>query len=205
MLNVVCIKASSKYGPEYVNNLFHMVKRFLPIPHEFICFCGSSEGIDPGVECRPLPDDLEGWWNKISLFKSNIGLEGKMLFLDLDVVIVDDITPLATYDADFVIIKDWWHDEYNSSVFLLKIGARDHIWDKFNPHEPMSVGANDQDFLTKILPEEKTWPPEWIVSFKENCAKGIPPDARIVVFHGRPKPHNYPAPWIKDFWKKEVV
>jgi hypothetical protein len=180
-----------------------MVKRFLPIPHAFICFCGSAEGIDWRVQCRPLIDNLQGWWNKISLFKRNIGLEGQILFLDLDVVIVGDITPIATYDADFIIIKDWWHDEYNSSVFLLKVGARDHVWDKFNPEQPMDVGATDQDFLTRMLPGEKTWPPEWIVSFKNDCAHGIPPNARIVVFHGRPKPHNYPAPWIRDFWNKE--
>lgn len=201
MLNVVCIRADSKYQADYVNNLFHMVKRFLPIPYRFICFCGLTEGIGPEVECLPLPDNLQGWWNKISLFKRNIGLEGKILFLDLDVVIVDDITPLATYDADFIIIKDWWNNEYNSSVFLLKVGARHQVWEAFNPYEPPA--ANDQDFITRILPDEKTWPSKWVVSFKNDCASGIPPDARIVVFHGRPKPHSYPAPWIRDFWKKE--
>ena len=44
-INVVCMKWGTMYGPEYVNNLYHMVKRNLTPPFRFVCFTDNGEGI----------------------------------------------------------------------------------------------------------------------------------------------------------------
>ena len=82
--NVICLKWGDKYGPEYVNNLYAMVERHLTVPHRFVCLTDDTAGVNPKVECKELLDsNLEGWWNKLSMFKEEIhDLKGTVLFLD---------------------------------------------------------------------------------------------------------------------------
>ena len=75
-----------------------MVKRNLSLPFRFICMTEVSEGIQPAVEIWPLPEFEEPpWeyakvcpaWRKLALFEPGLAnMTGKVLFLDLDVVIV---------------------------------------------------------------------------------------------------------------------
>ena len=92
------MKWGTLYGPEYVNILYNMVKRNITLPFRFICMTEIPEGILPEVEIAPLPTFAkpESYaclaWRKLALFdKQVLDLKGKVLFLDLDVVIVDNI------------------------------------------------------------------------------------------------------------------
>jgi hypothetical protein len=78
MLHVVCIKAGPKFGPDYPNILFDMVRRSLAegYPGTFTCFTDDASGLDEGIEVRPLPADLPGWWSKLALFKPGLFPEG---------------------------------------------------------------------------------------------------------------------------------
>ena len=95
--NVICIKWGDKFGSEYVNSLYKMVEKKLTIPHRFVCFTDNPEGFMDGIEVRPLPvlndEGLpEKAWKKLGLFTDELAdLEGEALFLDLDVVIRDNI------------------------------------------------------------------------------------------------------------------
>ena len=221
MINVVCVKWGTKYGPEYVNILRAMVKRNLSLPHRFVCFTDDTKGLNADIETFPLDEThLEGWWNKVTLFKPELfDLEGRTLYLDLDVVIVDSIDCFFDFNDEFVIIKEWncrppkvW---WNSSVFLYDIGKLPFVWDNFNVKECDTIIeslAGDQMWITSQLPNAKNWPLDWCSSFKWNCAKhGTPRDCKIVVFHGQPNPpeaiagevQRYPAaPWIAAHWKE---
>ena len=88
----------------------------------------------------------------------------------------------------------------------------------------------DQRHLAEALgPDREWWPCEWVVSFKRHCiptfprnrvaTPRLPPEARIVVFHGRPNPHEalagyrsdrphrscLRAPWIALLWSPSEV
>ncbi len=110
---VLCMKWGTKYGPEYVNRLYGMVSRHLRGPFRFVCLTDNSMGVNPEVDCLPLPrmelaPGADRGWPKLSTFKAGLhGLKGTALFLDLDVVIVGDITPFFEQPGDFLIIKDW--------------------------------------------------------------------------------------------------
>ena len=56
MVNVICMKWGSMYGPEYVNHLRAGVARHLRRPHRFVCFTDDGSGLDPAVEVMPLPE-----------------------------------------------------------------------------------------------------------------------------------------------------
>jgi len=97
VLNVVCLKWGSLYGPEYVNRLFYAVRRHLSIPFSFHCFTDDSTDLHPDVVLHPLPHtELHGWWNKLYLFSKEVNLTGRVMFIDLDTLITANIDDLAT-------------------------------------------------------------------------------------------------------------
>jgi hypothetical protein len=79
-----------------------------------VCFTENDSGIRNEVELQPLPElDLpvnladapERGWRKLTVFKKGFGgLKGKTLFLDLDVVIVDNMDDFFT---ETTIFKTW--------------------------------------------------------------------------------------------------
>ena len=126
---VLCMKWGTKYGPEYVNRLYAMVRRHLKGDFRFVCLTERSEGIVPDVQCLPIPPlDLppgipERGWTKLTTFAADLhGLQGTALFLDLDVVIVGDITPLFEAHKDFVLGSRVLHGD-ETTVALLDPGA----------------------------------------------------------------------------------
>lgn len=224
MFNLVCVKWGSKYGPEYVNTLYSMAKRNVSLPHRFVCFTENTQGLDPKIETKPLPSlpitnpTNQGWWFKLALFQNPLyDLSGKTLYVDLDVVLVDNIDCFFNYTDDFCIIKDWNSRNqrifYNSSVFCFEIGKHTNLWDDFikNPELNMKTPGGDQMWITKQLTDAKFWPYEWCQSFKYQCQDGIPKDSKIIVFHGRPNPNEadnwnyrnkkYETSWIKEYWR----
>ena len=105
---VVCMKWGTKYGAEYVNRLYRMVKRHLTLDFTMVCLTDDSHGIDSAVRCYPLPtlnlppNLPERGWNKLTTFAPTLyDLAGTALFLDLDVVIVDNIDALFTYPTRY--------------------------------------------------------------------------------------------------------
>ena len=176
---VICLKHGSKYSYDYVNTLYSMVSRNLTIDYKFICFTEDSKNINSSVEIRPLPDlPLEGWWYKPLFFNPNLGLDGTILFLDLDVIIFDNIDKLFNYELDkLCIIRDFNryriknYRKFNSSAFRFNSGEFSEIYDKFikDPKYIMKKYPGDQDWIFSCIGNQDTfayWPDEWIQSYK---------------------------------------
>ena len=209
---VLCMKWGTKYGPEYVDRLYGMVQRHLPGDFDFVCLTDNAEGVRAEVTCLPLPTfDLapgaDRGWPKLTTFKADLhGLHGRALFLDLDVVVVGDMTPFFELPGDFLIIKDYkrpWRVTGNSSVYRFNIGAHADVLQHFIDHqaEVRARYRNEQEYLSHALHAQGKlayWPPGWCASFKYHCIPRWPtnywrepfiaPGARIVVFHGEVNP-----------------
>ena len=215
MKNVICIKWGDKFGPEYVNRLYHMVSKNLKIPHRFVCFTDNSESIDSNVEIRPLPEFDENrnipdkGWRKLSLFGKELAdLSGTTLFLDLDVVIRSDLAPFFEEEGEFLIVKDWDFPNDiigNSSVFRFEVGVHSDILENFykEGNTIRERYKNEQAFLSYEMHRKgilKYWNKDWCVSFKRSCLQPFPlnyfkepkdpVNAKIIVFHGRPTPEQ---------------
>lgn len=210
---VLCMKWGTKYGAEYVNRLYNMVKRHTTIPFKFVCLTDRTEGIYSEIECFPIPPlalpegSPERGWNKLSTFEPDLyGLTGNLLFLDLDVVIVDNIDGFFTHPGDFLIIHDWkrpWRVTGNSSVYRFKLGAFPEILSYFreNFDEIRHKFRNEQEYLSWYVDQQKKlsyWPAAWCKSYKYHCLQKLPlayfkppvkpQDAKIIVFHGEINP-----------------
>jgi len=108
---VVCLKHGTKYSAEYVNTLYNMVSRNLTIDYEFVCITEDHNNINPQITILPLRtnENISGWWYKPMVFDPELGLEGNILFLDLDIVIFNNIDKLFTYESEKIcIIKDYY-------------------------------------------------------------------------------------------------
>ncbi|MFB2550674.1 hypothetical protein [Ensifer soli] len=198
-VNVLCMKWGSLYDRDYVNNLYRGVRRHLKRPHRFVCFTDDASGLDAGIEVFPLPDlDLpaghrDNRWRKLALFQKDLaGLSGTALFLDLDLVIVDDIDCFFDMPGAFRIIRDddlfrakplrrirperdrFLASVGNSSVFRYEIGAHTYILDAYRA-DPAAATAGyeiSQQFQSAQLAEHghlHYWPRDWCVSFKNAC------------------------------------
>ena len=213
MVNVLCMKWGTRYGPEYVNRLQAMVSRNLSLPHRFVCMADDFEGLNSKVEALPLPELVlppgapDRGWRKLFSFMPSVGdLEGVTLFLDIDIVIIDKIDAFFEHPGDFCIIRDWtlpWRYTGNSSVYRYTIGKHTDVLDYFeaNKAEVCSSFRTEQGYLTareKLANRLVFWPEEWCRSFKRHCmpkgpmglikAPAAPAGTKIVVFHGHPKP-----------------
>ena len=108
--NIVCIKHGDKYSPDYVNKLFHMVERNLSLPYRFICLTENPTGLDAEIEvCPILTKNLNDSYIKFVLFEKHLhDITGEVLFLDLDMVIINPIDELFLFepDAEFVGQKE---------------------------------------------------------------------------------------------------
>lgn len=230
MRTVVCLKWGNKYSPQYVNVLYNMVTRHSTIDR-FICLTENPKNLNPNIEVIPLPDmPLHGWWFKLYAFSKDLKLKGDVLFLDLDLVILQNIEQLWNYEPEhFTIIRDFnrktHHDwcKFNSSAFRFDAKTYHWIWDEFQKNYNAIVSRNhgDQDHLYSILQKQaKTWPDEWIQSYKWEIRNkdelGIINGKRnftsiknpkidhrclIAVFHGDPKPDQTNDPIILENWK----
>lgn len=198
-VTILCMKWGSLYGADDVNRLFRQVRRHLSRPHRFVCFTDDGEGIDPGVEIMPLPElglpegHGDTRWRKLALFRRDLGgLDGTGLFLDLDLVVVDDLSPFFDLPGAFFIIRDddlfrakplrkinperdrFLHSVGNSSVFRYEIGAHSYILDAYLA-DPVAATANyeiSQQFQSAQLAAHGNlhyWPKGWCVSFKNDC------------------------------------
>lgn len=173
MLTVACVLSEGPkrtYNRTHVTRLEDMVAGYLKQPYRFVCLDDS-----------PFP----GWWAKISLFEPG-RFKGRVLYLDLDVTITGNLDELADYPASFVAIDDWLRPTLNSSVMAWNAGIANHIFMNFTNHDM----AGDQDFITEQMPDAKTYPSSWCVSYRKHVQmfRTVPLEAKVIVYHGFPKP-----------------
>lgn len=216
---IICMKWGTKYGAEFVNRLYHMVSRHLTLDFQMVCLTDDDTDIHPNVQCFPIPElnlpaNLpERGWKKLTTFKPELyGLKGVALFLDIDIVIVDNIDCFFTYQAahedSVVIIRDWkkpWRMIGNSSVYRFKVGMNTYpdLLANFerNFETIRQEVRHEQAYLSNYLREHhhlEYWDKSWCVSFKYQCMAPpllnviqpptLPTGAKIVIFHGEINP-----------------
>jgi len=222
------MKWGDKYGAEYVNKLYSMVLRNITLPFQLICLTDNSEGINENIIIKDLPpldlpkDAPERGWNKLTTLQRNLGgLEGEALFLDLDVVIVDNIDDLFSYPAKFAVIRDVKLTRSmigNTSVYRFQIGRYDDVLQNFrkNFKQIQENYRNEQAYLSDEVRKKgelSFWPEAWCPSYKYHCMRKwplsyfkdskIPKGAKIIIFHGKPEPSEAIA-GITSKWYRPI-
>lgn len=208
MLNIACVKWGEKYTAESVNILYDMVQRNLPegYPGRFVCFTDNPEGLSPGIQVAELPPGLIGWWNKLALFREGAFPDGdRILFFDLDTIIVGKLDEIAAYDGPFAILRDFYRPyELGSAVMCWRAGEKKEIWEKYEKEGRPEIIGGDQVWMTILVKDavilQDVFPGSF-VSYKKDCHPYPPRGAKVVCAHGVPKPWQITSGWVPDIYK----
>ena len=158
--NIVCMKWGDKYDDSYVEKLKEQCEANCSVPFNFWCFTEKPEKDyhiklwNPGPICHLYDHDRGYFWayRKCYMFRSH-QLEGddsyfptnsKILFLDLDVIIHQDLKYFFDLPNDKPwIVRGWWNDPIivrknyarykstviNSSIILWTKGQMIPVWE----------------------------------------------------------------------------
>ena len=228
---VLCMRWGGLYSKDYVNILYNSVRRYLSGKFRFVCLTDDTEGLLEGIEALPLPDLglpaeklANGGWQKLCVFAPSLyNIEGRVLFLDIDVIITGSLDIFFEKRAPIEIIREWAQlgrrllggvSGGNSSVFAFDIGGQTQIYEKFMENQSGAFGSfrNEQRFLCAHAQGLAFWRKGLCLSFKEDlmfypplnflfAPRALPKEARIVAFHGRPHPDEVvrSGRWGKGF------
>lgn len=194
MLTVFAVCTGTKYAHHEVRLLKAQVEENLSLKHRFICF--TDRPID-GVTSYILDKPYCSWWDKLRLFKEDLG---PSLYFDLDVVITGSLDYLAEYTKHTLAAPANWgqsgHGGIQSSVMAWD-GWSCLAWDKFDYEVDAKRLHGDQCFLTEHYGDTYVKIPG-IFSYKYHCQGGLPKGCSVVCFHGDPKPNKVNHDWVKN-------
>lgn len=249
MLDIVTFKWSnpgyrSKFTGEHVNIMANMCARHYRSPFRFSCVTDDPSGIDQR-KVRVI-----GLWDTYSLMSSPHGRGNpscyrrlelwnparrnqfgpRILQIDLDMVLVADVTSLWDRPEDVVMWKDALNPStpYNGAMQLFSPATRPQVWRDFDPINSPRLArergyfGSDQAWLSLALgPDEAKWTADdgalsWRVHVRKTpigyahipfeqarCAATLPDGAKIVNFHGIDDPWAIAelVPWIAENYR----
>lgn len=192
MLTVACVLwvgPQTRYTKEWVYRLRDQVAEHLPIPHRFVVL--SNVGV-PGVEVVPLKTEWQGWWAKVEVFDPSHALGERVLYLDLDVYVTGDLTPIALFDAPIALMPPshvFMGTEprelpgvvrkYQASCIVWSPPEGREIFEKLT-FDRMQRFRSDQDWIGYIKGDCAVMPKEWFAKARQ-CVGGVPEGVRLVL------------------------
>jgi hypothetical protein len=232
--DVACVIHGNLYSWDYVEKLYHMVRTNLACPIRFHVFTEHDRPV-PATMIKHILQDWPGiagrkkaWWYKMQMFDGQ-HIQGRVLYFDLDTVIVRPIDWMLALPAEyFWTVRDFrhlWRPSWrgiNSSVMLWDTVRYRWIWQAFCEHNIAAVTRQfhgDQDYLNSVLTDKylRFMPEHLVKSWRWQIKDGgmdmrsrvyrrpdagsvLDPDTAVMIFHGSPKPHEVQDPVVQKLW-----
>lgn len=220
MLTIACVlvKGEYPYTPEYVRRLLVMCQRYVSRPFSFVCVTDQPAAMPDGVRAIPV-QRLAGCfaeWTKMLLFDVFRSETGRILFIDLDSLIVGNLDPIIDYPAPIALIEDAFAVErahlnkdrygrelvrkFQGSVMVWDAGPQHaHVWDRWTLERALQLSTS-QDYIAEVVPEAAAMNAAWF----PRASRTQPPwgeEAKIVLVK---KPKGFDAcskwPWFDQAW-----
>lgn len=202
------------FTKDYVLRLASMVRRWMDRPYRFVCLCDQPGELPHWIERVAVPKPtLKGWWSKLELFNPDRGQVGRVLYLDLDTLIVGPLAPILDYPADFALAPNAGTFQpknglqvvkrFNSSVMVWDACASltERLWNAWTPDVASRLWG-DQDWIGEQTPSAAAMPAEWFPRLSEIAAPPFPAQAKVILAK---KPKNADAaklyPWFEEAWQ----
>ena len=213
-LTVACVwvQGHVPFTPLYVQQLRQMVASHLSRPFRFVCLTDQPQRRMPrGVEAIPArrPTKCRGWWAKVQLFTPGL-FKGRVVYLDLDTLVVDALDPIVEYPSSFALIPDAgnWKGLYglrvvkrfNSSVMVWDAGVNTRLYEQWTPAVARELWG-DQDWIGQQMPESDRMPLAWFPRVSELKEREPEPPVKVVLVK-HPKNHDAVGmyPWVRKAW-----
>lgn len=224
---VVTFLWGTRYNASYVNKLYAGLKRHSDVDFDMYCFIDrKNDQINPAIRKRALwftHGELGRCYRRLRMLSTAVVPlipADRYVMIDLDTVVVGDVTPLLTITEPNVAVwkaKSIGPQGYalNPSFMSLKPGASSHIYDTFAKDPKTVVDAarivgwtgSDQAVLSHYLTQYRPLGvDEGLYSYRDDSPTPLPAGARLVSFYGDADPsYNHvqnSAPWIKEHWRE---
>ena len=177
---------------------------------------------------KEITGPKKSWWYKMQLFNPE-QFDKQLLYFDLDVVLLRDLSWIFTNSTDYLYgIRDFRYLQrntvhgLNSSCLWFDVKKYSFLWDEFmkqGPVENSKAFYGDQEFITAKLDYNKRrfFDDKYFESYRWQCLDGgydfsfrkhrapntgakIANETCVIVFHGKPKPHQITDPAIVKLW-----
>ncbi|MDN5788415.1 hypothetical protein, partial [Pseudorhodobacter sp.] len=200
--------------------------RFVCLTDDALGFVDGIEALPiPDISLTPDQWYLPGIWPKLAIYLPNLhGLTGRCLFIDLDMMVLGDLEPMFVHGTGFVAtdMGPGWENppragegKVATSIFAFDFGAETQILDAFlaDPAGSLLRFQNEQDFVGAYAKSMNFFPPGWVLSFKRHLRQPIgldlfrspkrpPRSARVLAFHGKPRPADLLRNSSSFFWDR---
>lgn len=218
MITICTVLRSQKYyNSTWVDKMKRSLDRYMSIPFDFVPMSDGNHSFNVNA----FEGDLNGYWNKVELFRPDL-YNKPTLFIDADNVIIGDLAPMieSLKGNKFVMYKsrttDWHPNPTPSSCVMYWEGDVSYIWDEWNTKSPEhwykeykknggTGRKGDQGFIREHARDLKLihdiYPKAYdMIKFVD----GPQPDlsgVSMLVFAGKNKPNNTDWQIVKDEWQ----
>lgn len=238
IMDCACVIHGDAYEWRYVDRLYDMLRANSNREIRLHVFTEPTRPVPTHMVRHDLVDwpgvggPKKAWWYKIQMFDPR-HFSGRLLYMDLDVVIVRNIDWIWNLNPRyFWAVHDFrrlWRPTWqgiNSSIMLWDTQRWQHVWQEFqdrNIAATIKQFHGDQDFLNSVIdPAELRFiDPEQIHSWRWEIKDGgmdiksrtykrpdagsvLTPKTSVIIFHGEPKPHQVLDTIIQKHWNITV-
>lgn len=183
-VNILCLYwvgefRKRDFSLDDVERLYQTVSKHIDRPFDFYCLTNSIEEFPSYVKTIPLIYAWPGWWSKMEIHRPDLP-PGRTLYMDLDSHCVRSLAPILDFPGNLVMFdtrirkdrqaklaKDGWVLRYQAATMLFTPGtmAMTITWNKFlmSPNKWMRQYRSDQDVMGDWLPDQPTFPKEWMI------------------------------------------
>lgn len=200
-----------KYPEFYITRLFAGLRRHLKQPFETHVLAPREQDVYltkvPGCFCRLRLFDPE--------FQQIVGLDGRIVNIDLDAIVTGPLDELFDRAESFVILRGGNASNpcpFNGSMFMLRAGEHADVWRDFSLKRagevPYHEFPDDQGWLAHKLPKAAYWtvgPESGVYCFQKPgwpAREALPKDARLVAFPGWRDPSRFAhLDWVREHWR----
>lgn len=208
------------FRAEDVFRLFLSVDKHMDRPFNFYVLT-NDDGNDllPGTRIPLLHgDDWPGWWAKMELYRPDLPA-GRTLYMDLDTHIIRSLAPVLDFEGDLVLFDDrvarhspkhrqrgemGWVYRYQASTILFNAGQWGWLYEKFKQDWDYYLEhyRSDQDVLGEWIPDQPTFPKEWLMKLATVMKKKYTtPPEDVIFITGQPKHKGFrkthEIPWFE--------
>lgn len=120
---IACVR-EARHSLQDVANLRDAASRHLSMPHAVVCFSDQPEACEGVIFVDTSRMGLPGQWAKLLLFEPTWREFSPVIYFNLDVVIMRDLTPLVTVPGEFTTTLD-------QSVMIIGGGKAGFVWERF--------------------------------------------------------------------------
>lgn len=213
-MTVACVfvRGNYPYTIDYVVRLERMTRRYLARPFRFVCLTDQPAAVRAaGIDAIEIPtyDVAQAFWHKVQLFNPAIGLTGRVLYLDLDVLVVAPLDPLVETGAPLTCAADVFGkgqgppvrgamagratiQKHQGSVIVFDVGAVSDLFTAWTPALADYYYGCD-DWMSDRYPDAPVLPLAWFPRISQ-VQPPWPAEAKVV-FVKKPKNHIAAQQW----------